>query len=285
MPPTPRVLLTIDYEPWFALTRRYDGLRDVDERKKLDANFSLDAVDPILEILSGNKISFYIVGEIAEWYSEVPQKIVAAGHELGLHCQYHRPLINVDELSQDLMLSRHWREKFGVTGYRAPMVGIHENGYELLRQHGFTYSSSIYAPAGVVTEKGGVTELPVSTMPLWKNQIEYQAPRKFSLTLLANGEIPTGSSLMIGMTPWLVLRFVETELKKGNSPVLILHPYELFPPENFMRKMGSDLLSNPLLIPFTFNKKPFLKSLLGNFPVSPLRDFLAEYRAMELHDA
>ena len=33
----------------------------------------------------------YLVGEIAEWYPEVPQKIVAAGHELGLHCHIHHP--------------------------------------------------------------------------------------------------------------------------------------------------------------------------------------------------
>ena len=87
---SPRVLLSIDYEPVFALFRHYDGLTDPNQRRELDAGFTLRAIDPILEQLGDSKASIYLVGEIAEWYPEVPQKIVSAGHELGLHCHIHR---------------------------------------------------------------------------------------------------------------------------------------------------------------------------------------------------
>ncbi len=79
MLPSPRVLLTIDYEPWFALSRRYDKLENSIERRNLDGGFTLQAIDPILEKLGGSKISFYLVGEIAEWYPEIPQKIIRRG--------------------------------------------------------------------------------------------------------------------------------------------------------------------------------------------------------------
>ncbi|MEO5886290.1 MAG: hypothetical protein ABIQ77_01385, partial [Anaerolineales bacterium] len=71
MPLTPRVLLSIDYEPVFALFRHYDSLTDPLQRRDLDAGFTLRAVDPILEQLGQAKASFYLVGEIAEWYPEV----------------------------------------------------------------------------------------------------------------------------------------------------------------------------------------------------------------------
>ena len=184
MHPNPRVLLSIDYEPWFALFRYYDNLSNREERRKLDEGFTAYAIDPILALLGDSKASIYLVGEIAEWYPEVPQKIVSAGHELGLHCHIHRPLIDVNELAEDLRASAHWCRQYNVRGYRAPMVGISERAYPLLKDAGFTYSSSIYAPSGMLLQKDGVWEIPVSTMSVKANEKTYAAPRDFSFKLL-----------------------------------------------------------------------------------------------------
>lgn len=274
--PAPRVLLSIDYEPWFALTRRYDALRDQAQRRDLDGGFTLRALDPILGLLGDARASIYLVGEIADWYPEIPQKIVAAGHELGLHCQFHRPLVNVDELAADVLASAGWRRQYGVRGYRAPMVGISEKAYPLLEGAGFTYSSSIYAPTGTLLKKGGLWELPVSTLSLFGAPGALAAPRDFSARLLLGGEVPFGSSFMIGLMPNLILKVIERELRAGLSPVIILHPYELVRPEAFLRRMGRDVVSHPLLFPFTLNKANFLKTLLKHFPVSPLLTYLDE---------
>lgn len=274
--PSPRVLLSIDYEPWFALTRRYDILRNPAQRRDLDGGFTLRAVDPILEMLGAAKASFYLVGEIAEWYPEVPQKIVTAGHELGLHCQTHRPLIVPAELQRDLEASVAWRAPFDIHGYRAPMVGISEKAYPLLEKAGFTYSSSIYAPSGNLHQKGGVWELPVSTLSIFGRSPELSAPRVFSGGLLLGGEVPFGSSFMVGLMPNIILHIIEREIRAGLSPVIILHPYELVRPEAFLRRLGRDVASHPLLFPFTLKKSNFLKTLLGHFPVSPLGTYLDE---------
>lgn len=276
MIPSPRVLLSIDYEPWFALTRRYDSLRNPKQRRELDAGFTLRALDPILELLGMAKTSIYLVGEIADWYPQIPQKIIAAGHELGLHCQIHRPLIDETELAWDLKASAAWRAQYAVRGYRAPMVGISESAYPLLKAAGFTYSSSIYAPSGSLHQKHGLWELPVSTLSLSNRPAELTAPRDFSPSLLAGGEVPFGSSFMIGLLPNLILKIIERELRAGLSPVIILHPYELIRPEAFLRRLGRDLASHPLLFPFTLNKVNFLKNLLKNFPVSSLMTYIEE---------
>jgi hypothetical protein len=278
MPPSPRIMLSIDYEPWFALTRRHDRLAGAEQRRDLDGGFSLAALEPILDLLGNARCSFYMVGEIAEWYPQVPELISAAGHELGFHCHFHRSLLKPGELKQDLTASSVWLEKYHVRGYRAPMIGIDEEAYAMLAEHGFLYSSSTYAPAGVLLKKNTLWEIPVSTMPIFgrrKNE-DYNAPRKFTLGLLAGGEIPYGSSFLTGLMPNIILRILESELRAGLSPVIFLHPYEIIRPDSFIWKMARDLAAYPLLLPFTANKANFLTTLIKNFPVSPLNAYLEE---------
>lgn len=275
MPIRPRVLLSIDYEPVFALFRHYDQITDVKARRDLDARFTLEAVDPILGQLKESKASFYLVGEIAEWYPEVPQKIVTAGHELGLHCHIHRPLVNVNELADDVRASASWCKQYNVRGYRAPMISIREAAYHLLGKAGFLYSSSIYAPAGTLLKKGDVWEIPVSTLPLRETNGNYVAPRDFSPRLLLDGEIPYGSSFSIGLAGHGILKILEQELKRGHSPVIILHPYELVKPASTLR-LTQDMIRNPLFLPFLRDKSTFLADLLRNFPISPLGTYLDE---------
>ncbi len=276
MPPSPRILLSIDYEPWFALVRRFDALEDSLQRRDLDAGFTATALDIILEKLGSSCASFYLVGEIANWYPEVPKKILNAGHELGLHCQIHRPLVNVKELAADIKAAESWNTTYGIRGYRAPMVGISEAAYLLLEQAGFKYSSSIYAPAGTLIRKGQMWELPVSTYRLFGPKDSFTAPRDFSLGLLAQGEIPYGSSFTIGVMGGVVLKILEQELKSGRSPVIILHPYELVSPSDWPSRIGRDLIQHPLLWPFTWNKADFLRRILERFPVSSLGAYLDE---------
>jgi hypothetical protein len=282
MLPSPRVLLSIDYEPWFALTRRYDKLADPQQRCELDGGYTLNVLGPILEMLGPSKASFYLVGEVAEWYPEVPQRIVAAGHELGLHCHIHRRLLNTSELEQDITSSENWRRQYNVCGYRAPMVSIREGAYPLLERAGFRYSSSIYAPTGILVQKGAMWEVPVSTLPvLGGTRSDFTSPRDFSSSLLLNGEIPYGSSFMTGVLSSAVFRIIERELKAGRSPVIFLHPYELVRPPAFLRRMWVDLLTHPFLIPFTLDKSGFLKRLLQAFPTSSLITYLDEALALQ----
>ena len=275
MSPSPRVLLSIDYEPVFALFRHYDHIRDSKVRREMDDGFTSRALDPILDQLGDSQASMYLVGEIAEWYPEVPQKIVSAGHELGLHCQFHRPLVKVNQLADDLRDSSAWCKQYDVQGYRAPMIGISEAAYPLLVSFGFKYSSSIYAPAGTLLQKGNMWEIPVSTWRGRDAHENYVAPRDFSFRLLLNGEFPYGSSFSIGLMARRILRIVEEELKRGHSPVIIMHPYELVNPGSSAR-LTRDLMRNPLFIPFLWDKTPFLRDLLKSFPTSSLQSYLKE---------
>jgi hypothetical protein len=155
------------------------------------------------------------------------------------------------------------------------MVGISESAYQLLREAGFLYSSSIYAPAGTLLQKGNVWEIPVSTLRLHGKTDDYIAPRDFSFNLLFGGEFPYGSSFSIGLIGTRLFKIIEQELKRGVSPVIILHPYELVSPGTSTR-LTRDLMRNPLFLPFLRDKSSFLAELLRSFPVSPLGTYLDE---------
>lgn len=274
--PSPRVLISIDYESWFALSRRFDHLPAA-ERRWLDDGFARQALDPILEQLNGAQASFYLVGELVDWYPDLPEKLLAAGHEVGFHCQVHRPLNSLAEIEQDLRASTGWRRQYDVRGFRAPMINTIETVYPLLEDTDFCYSSSIYAPTGSLVRKGQIWEIPVSTRQvIGKTSPHLIAPRNMTLPLLLGGEFPYGSSLMVGLFEPFVLKIIEQELRSGLSPVIFLHPYELFRPNHFTGKLTRDLLLNPLLLPFTFDKSGFLKRLLREFSVSRLDTYLHE---------
>jgi hypothetical protein len=275
MTPSPRLLLTIDYESWFALSRRHDHIAP-EARRKLDDEYSRRAIDPILDIFGDKKATFYLVGEMVGWYPELPEKIQNAEHEVGFHCHVHRRLNNVTEIEKDLTASADWIQKFNIRGYRAPMIHTVEGVYPLLKKHGLTYSSSLYAPTGTIINKDGIYEIPVSTLQLQKSQNNFRAPRYMTPDLLIMGEFPYGSSFTSGLFPHTVFRIIERALQSGKSPVIFLHPYEIVTPENFTQRLGADLLRNPLLYPFTFNKSQFLKDLLRHFPTSTMQSYIEE---------
>lgn len=275
MTPSPRLLLTIDYESWFAPSRRYDFLAP-ETRHQLDGERSRHAIDPILEVFGDSKVTFYLVGEMVGWYPELPEKILNAGHEVGFHCHIHRRLDDAKEIEKDLIASADWIKKFNARGYRAPMINTVEEVYPLLAKHNFIYSSSQYAPAGVAIKKSDVWEIPVSTLPLLKMPTEFNAPRYMNLKLVSGGEFPYGSSFMSGLFRKTVYNIIEREFKAGRSPVIFLHPYEIVTPKGYPQNFVVDMLHHPLLFPFTFNKSKFLKDLLKNFPTSTMQDYIKE---------
>ncbi len=233
-------------------------------------------LDPILEVLGISKVSFYLVGEMVEWYPELPEKLSRAGHEVGFHCHIHRRLKDAHEIEKDLIASADWIQRFNVRGYRAPMIHTVEGVYPLLEKHGFLYSSSLYAPTGTVIKKENIREIPVSTLPLMNAPTDIRAPRYMDLKLITGGEFPYGSSFMSGLFERSVFNIIERELKAGKSPVIFLHPYEIVPPPRWPQRLAMDLLLHPLLIPFTFNKSGFLKDLLKNFPTSTMLEYIEE---------
>jgi len=275
MTPSPRLLLTIDYESWFAVSRRYDFI-PMETRKQMDEEIARTSLDPILDMIGAAKATFYLVGEMVGWYPEIPEKLQQRGHEVGFHCHTHRRIRTSAELEKDLLASAGWIERYKVQGYRAPMITTSEESFDLLKSHGFAYSSSMYAPTGQTTRKNGLWEIPVSTLALGQAPKELTAPRNMTFKLLRGGEFPYGSSFTSGLFPRVVSNIIEREFKAGKSPVIFLHPYELVTPPRLIQRFAKDLALHPEFLPFMFNKSKFLKDLLRRYPTSTMQEYLKE---------
>lgn len=276
--PKPRVLLSIDFEPWYTLCGRYDLLTDDIARRKLDGGFSKEALESILSMLEGAPISFYLVGELVNWFPDIPQRIVDAGHEIGFHCHRHRTFRDAEDLRADLVASRDWLTAYSVKGFRAPRVTIFESCYRVLKEAGLQYSSSVYATSGRVLDKDGIWEVPVSTRRIFgAHREEVEVPRTLSLSLLRGGELPIGSSLMSGISEDVVINLIKRELADGLSPAIVLHSFELFCPQPWSRYVRRNLYRQPSMLPFIRSKVTFLKKLLSSFPTSSMQTYLNEF--------
>ncbi len=274
--PCPRLLISIDYEPWASMLQREYNHAPSSLRQEVDAGYTHSAMEELLSVFTGKAVSIFLVGEIASWYPDIPGRILAAGHELGFHGQSHRPLVVINELQKDLQDSAAWREKYNVKGYRAPIIGISREAYPLLAASGFSYSSSVYGPTGYIHPESGICELPVSTLRTRRGAPRWWWPRNLSTRLLLEGEFPYGSSFSIGLFGQALIPLIHHELKAGRSPVLVLHNYQVVPPPGWPRQIFPLLKRDPLQLAFTTPRRKFLERLLAEFPVGALGTWLEE---------
>jgi hypothetical protein len=271
----PRVLISIDYEPWVGFIKNYLQVSS-NTRKEIDAGYTKDTLTEILSVIDGHTLTIFLVGEIANWYPEIPQRVVSAGHELGFHSHVHRLLTHPDALKEDLFLSKDWINRYHVHGYRAPVVNIPQGGYQVLSEAGLTYSSSTYAPTGSIKLTSGVWEVPVSTWAIRNSKPDWWYPRNLSLKLLANGEFPYGSGFFIGLMGDAILFWIEHELRRGRSPVLVIHNYQITPPEKWPEQIKPVLRRHPLEWAFVPSRQKMLRRILNEFPVSTISSWLNE---------
>jgi len=97
------------------------------------------------------RATFFTVGDVARRYPELIERIAQAGHELACHTSDHTPLerLDPDSFRADLERNVADLERAGaseVRGFRAPIFSLTEQtawAYEVLRELGFTYSSSV----------------------------------------------------------------------------------------------------------------------------------------------
>lgn len=126
------------------------------------------AVPLLLELLERHEVTatFFICGRDAERHGERVREIIAAGHEIGHHGYTHRSpnsLSRADEeteLVEGLNVLRDCGAE--VVGYRSPSWDFSPHTLELLRAHGFEYSSNLMDDIRPYRHPGGIVELPVS---------------------------------------------------------------------------------------------------------------------------
>lgn len=212
-----------------ASRRRIDAEQD---RRYLDGGHTLLSTRRILQTLAEHeqRITFFVVGEIHDWYPDLIEEIREMGHEVAYHTHTHTPIRSATSLKEEIGKSKRLLEKFKPRGFRAPRAIMTRECLRELAGHGFAYDSSSYGPFNALTKVDGIAEIPISTYRLRQGG-SLTLPRQLSTRLLRDLEIPFGSGYFISLfslvSAGVVSRFIKKSNEEGNPSILCLHPWQL----------------------------------------------------------
>jgi peptidoglycan/xylan/chitin deacetylase (PgdA/CDA1 family) len=257
--------LSIDVESWaYGDTPEFRSMTSL-QRKQADNGYLLYSMRKVLGWLreSNVKLTLFMIGEQFDWYPELVEEILSDGHELGLHAYRHYRIDDSATLRQDLECAMPAIQKYGVKGYRAPLIHLPQGGFDILKSFGFVFDSSIYGPYSMCGSYRGIQEVPITSLVLKEADIPMQLPRHLSFgNILKKGEFPLGASYFVGLLGNAITPFIHHLNRHGKPGVFFLHNWQLvprpagaFPPPSYVWK-------HPLYWPLTRNlEKPFLSWL------------------------
>jgi len=175
------------------------------------------------------KCTFFVTGYVAARHPELIAEIDHKGHEIACHTHIHIPLdqYNRDEFREDLIKNITVLKKAGVKkikGFRAPTYSLIEKtkwSYDILKELGFTYSSSVLAAKNPLYgwpefgEKPQITDSGIIEIPITTGKL---GPIK----------IPSVGGIYFRVIPQFITHFMINNRKLKNYPLVgFFHPYDI----------------------------------------------------------
>lgn len=197
-------------------------------KREADNGLTVKATRYLLDIfdLHKTKTTFFVVGQIYDWYPQLIEEIKERGHELAYHSHNHIEIDSKETLLKELKLSKKFLDKYKPFGFRAPRIYFKEEFFPILQSFGFKYDSSTY---GIFQSKSysGIKEIPVSIFPYRKTSAGNNSfAQKFIPTLLTRG-IPYGSGLSLSLLQKNVKYFIKHSNSANIPSILFFHPWQL----------------------------------------------------------
>lgn len=242
-----RLVISIDLDEWFHCRWVTGSSLSPwpDARTFLMANYGGerprgDLVDPtlwLLDLFQGYHISatFFVLGEVVEWYPDLIKRIHHAGHEIACHGYYHQDatLLTADTFKDQLNRAKQNLEALTgevVVGYRSPNLVLQSWMLPVLEESGFLYDSSVCPSHAFRGKMEGVLEAPINPYRLSDQHFGQEGNCRLVEIPLPNFPVirlPAGSGIIMRLCGgWWVNVGLRNALKTGDS-IFYLHPYEL----------------------------------------------------------
>lgn len=278
---TPTHAISFDLEHWHSATLLQSSTDDPVDRIE-------DSLDIVLGLLQRYDVqaTFFVVGEIAETYPDLVQRIRDDGHEVGSHGHTHTSLFELTRTEFETELEQSAAAIKAACGdvphgFRAPNFSITrqtEWAFRTLEASSYQYDSSVFP---VRTPLYGVSGAPIRTYtPAAETPFRPAAPgeeqyviREIPLSVLGPWcRLPIAGGFYARLLPAWVLRHGIRRLEqRGIRANLYFHPWEFNP--------DVELDSAPLRSRFvSFHGIETLESkvagLLSTFEWGPVRQLL-----------
>ncbi len=246
--------LSIDLESWASPNLPEYVRLSSSEKKRLDNGHIKKSALEILRILKKNKtkLTFFIVGQLYEWYPEVVEKIASEGHEIAYHTHAHDFLVNKKTLIGSIEKSKKFIQRYKPIGFRAPRIYLKTDHLSVLKKFNFKYDSSTYGSFYHSKKINDILELPVSTI----------------------GKIPIGSGYFIGALGKHI-QWAYKEINKKDIPVIsFIHNWQILRPTEPSFPSNQYLLSHPHYLPYLMNCASTFNYLLKQFRFIPMKNLI-----------
>jgi polysaccharide deacetylase family protein (PEP-CTERM system associated) len=270
-------VLTIDLEDYYHATAFSDSGPTASHLSRVEQN-----TDKILELLAKNGClaTFFTVGEVAERFPTLIQRIVRSGHELACHSHAHRLVFTLtrEQFVEDTRRGKSAIENASgaeVLGYRAPSFSFTKEtewAFEVLAELGFSYDSSIYPirhlafkmqnaprhPFIIKTRAGSILEFPMTTVEILGARAPMAGGAYFRL-------------LPYWLTRWGI-RYLNSF--EGHAVCVYVHPWEFDPDQPRMKGRFTSRLRHYFGLRGAEEK---FQRLFQDFEFQPLRAVVKEF--------
>lgn len=199
----------------------------------------------ILEALAGEgvQVTFFILGEVAQWYPDLVRDIAGAGHEVACHGMHHRDMTlqTREEFAGELAGAKRILEDLTgrrIVGFRAPNLVIADWLPEVLAEQGFVYDSSVCPGRKLQGKYGGQAGAPVN--PYRIDDRSMCAPGDGHLVEIPIPtfpvlKLPGAVSIATRVFGWTWTRITLEHALRTGAACYYMHPYEFVPPPRLSR--------------------------------------------------
>lgn len=269
--------LSIDLEYWHSAQLVKNSIGDDPE------DLIWEMTSPILKILDSHHIraTFFVLGELANKYPDIIERIYIEGHEIASHLYSHKNLHELGPIKfeKELKLSKNLLKSItheDPIGFRAPTFSIDDStkwAFLILKKYNFKYDSSIFpCNSGMY----GVNNAPITIYhPSMKDITQHDSNEdliEFPMTVFCdNLRIPISGGFYFRFFPsWCNKKMIR--MVNNTRPANIyVHPWELF---NEVPRVNLNFPSNFITYHGIKNAKKKFDSLLRSFQFAPLRDVI-----------
>jgi len=266
---TGKILFTIDVEDWFhveSMREKFPVNSWKSQTYRIEKN-----VNDILSLLDQKNYNatFFCLGDVAEMFPGLIRLIHSQGHEIASHGYSHQMLnaLSDNDIKYELLKSKGILENIlgeAVYGYRAPTFSIRDGVYQLLKETGYRYDSSLNLFK--YHDKYGSVDMN-NFKKISEGVLDHSSGiRAFTIPVISRLglNLPWGGGGYFRLIPYVIYkREVRRFLKKNDFFMFYIHPWEL----DFMQPRIKDIgLSNYFRhyngLKNTFNN---LSSLMDDF--------------------
>ena len=241
------LLLSVDLEEWFhgrwatgyAKSQWGDTatlFREVygSDRPRGDV---IPAVHWLLDFFARHQVraTFFILGEIAQWYPDLIRAVAAGGHEIACHGLHHVDMgaYTPQQFAADLARARSLLEDLGgkpVRGFRSPNLVVAPWLAGVLGELGFAYDSSV-CPS--LPFRGKYADMGASPQHPYRTADRVQTPGagplwELPITSMPGLRLTAGSAIATRVFGQWWSRFALAWWGRSGSVQYYLHPYEIW---------------------------------------------------------